>query len=312
MAIWEIKRFLNKDKDLTLDDLLAAKVVCKGVEGMTFEFTNKDGVYPKFTITLEASDEDFGGRKGKIISIKPGSYSIKVTSSSASVTVDLDNIKAGDLKTLNYVLDINIASYLTPNTYSFTVPDNLTEIYVTAIAGGANGGANIDKTTYDELGGAGGGGAGEKIIKQKYTVSSGQQIQVKVGNVKQATVIGNLVTLQPGVDGGSTVTTSGGKGGTIDGQDGSEAESSRSNGGKGGAGGPGIDENGKPVAAAAGGAGGTKYPNVKPGDNGENAKGYGGGGGGGGGKSRLASSESGKGGKGKAGMCLIFKRISIA
>lgn len=256
MAIWEIKRFLNKDKDLTLDDLLAAKVVCKGVEGTTFEFTNKDGVYPKFTITLEASDEDSGEFKKKFVNIRPGSYSVKITSLSTSTTISLDDVKLGEVRKLVYTLSVELAKLTSPITKEVQVPVGFKEVAVTAIAAGGAGGAGGDGSYNKSNGGAGGGGggAGQSIVNKTYSVTPGQKISITVGAVSQATVIGSLVTLQPGVAGTNGNKTSKGKGGAIGGTDG-EGSNGRL-GGPGGNGGPGIDENGEPVAAAKGGAGG--------------------------------------------------------
>lgn len=313
MAIWEIKRFLNKDKDLTLDDLLSAKVVCKGIADMTFEFTNKDGIYPKFVVTLDSESEDIGGMKVKLISVRPGSYSVKIGSSSYSVTVDIDDIKAGDLKSINYTLDIVLFKKITPGSEDFIVPDGINNILVSAIAGGANGGENSDRAVDPPYGGAGGGGAGEKIIKRSYSVTPGQTISITVGAVKQATKIGSLVTLQPGVVGDGTKSSSGANGGTVGGKEGANA--SGDNGGKGGNGGPGLDENGEEVTTGAlGGAGGIygASDNTKYGQPGKSATSYGGGGGGGGGKAGTVLSSSGNGGAGKAGMCIIYSRVAVA
>ena len=311
MAIWEIKRFLNKDKDLTLDDLLAAKVVCKGPLGTSFEITNKDGVYPKFTITLEASDEDSGEFKKKFVNIRPGSYSVKITNLSTSTTIDLDDVKPGEVRKLAYALSVELAKLTSPITKEVQVPSGFKEVTVTAIAAGGTGGkgGNGDYDRSNGGAGGGGGGAGQSVVNKTYSVTSGQKISITVGAVSQATVIGSLVTLQPGVAGTDGYKTSKGKGGAIGGTDGG-ANNGR-HGGQGGDGGPGIDENGEPVAAAKGGIGGGTGSTsaAKPGADGI---GYGSGGAGGGGGVSNNSSPGAEGGQPTGGFVHIFATLSIA
>ena len=311
MAIWEIKRFLNKDKDLTLDDLLAAKVVCKGPLGTSFEITNKDGVYPKFTITLEASDEDSGKFKKKFVNIRPGSYSVKITNLGTSTTIDLDDVKLGEVRKLAYTLAVELAKLTSPITKEVQVPSGLKEVTVTAIAAGGTGGkgGNGDYNKSNGGAGGGGGGAGQSVVNKTYSVTPGQKISITVGAVSQATVIGSLVTLQPGVAGTNGNKTSIGKGGAIGGTDGG-ANNGR-HGGQGGNGGPGIDENGKPVAAAKGGAGGGAGSSSAP-EPGANGTGYGSGGAGGGGGVSSNSAPGAEGGQPTGGFVHIFATLSIA
>ena len=101
---------------------------------------------------------------------------------------------------------------------TFTVPDGVTKIWITACAGGQGGTRYSDSGSY-YYGGKGGDG-GECIIREPYSVSAGQTISITVGNGGSAgsngtpTIIGNLVTLR----GGGTTTGlvgagGGGKGG---------------------------------------------------------------------------------------------------
>lgn len=307
MAIWEIKRFLNKDKDLTLDDLLAAKVVCKGALGTSFEFTNKDGVYPKFILTLEADDEDSGEFKKKFVNIRPGSYSVKITNLSNSTTIDLDDVNIGTSKVLSYTLEKILAEYLSPGVQSFTVPDGINEIYVTAIAGGAPGGAGGISSNVNIGGdGGGGGGAGQSIIDQKFTVTPMQAIQITVGDAQQATIIGSLTTLSPGVAGTAAVEgkPKPGKGGSIGGEDGNTHSDKTA--GDGGNGGPGINKDGTPVSPARGGNGGDNTGNP-----GANGTGYGSGGAGGEGADGNFVPKGGAGGSPTAGCCIIKSIIKV-
>lgn len=85
---------------------------------------------------------------------------------------------------------------------TFTVPDGVTKIWITACAGGQGG------TRYSNSGpycyGGKGGDGGECIIREPYSVSAGQTISITVGNGGSAgsngtpTIIGNLVTLRGG------------------------------------------------------------------------------------------------------------------
>lgn len=314
MSIWQIKRFINQDKDLTLDELLAAKVVCEGVEGTSFEFTNKDGIYPTFSLTLEASDEDNGEFKRRFVNIRPGNYSVKVSNLGANSTINLDDIKLGEVRKLVYTLSVELAKLTSPITKEVQVPSGFKEVTVTAIAGGAPGGNGGD-SDYDSSAGAqggGGGGAGQSVINKTYSVTPGQKIKITVGAARQATVIGSLVTLQPGVAGhkgyGYRAPSSyDGKGGAIGGVDG--AQNNGRAGGKGGNGGPGINENGEPVSPAKGGAGGVSLGEQA--QVGANGTGYGSGGAGGGGGTESNAYNGAAGGQPTAGFAHIRATITI-
>ena len=87
---------------------------------------------------------------------------------------------------------------------TFTVPDNITEIYVTACGRGGNGGArnyNTSKTMKAATGGSG----GEAVVSKSFIVSPKQTIPITFG---AATVVGDLISLQNGNSGSTSYDTS--------------------------------------------------------------------------------------------------------
>ena len=172
---------------------------------------------------------------------------------------------------------------------TFTVPDGVTAIKVTA-AGGGGGGAVGDQNK------GGGGGGGADCIVAVYSVTPGQNIAITIGKGGN----GGKFASGSGVDGeagtatvvGSFVTVPGGKGGS---QDGTGGEAGGSGGGEGATvnvynsnlNSPGEDglfgSGGNTIAACAGGGGGSYGDGGDAGSvqtaDGENGI-YGGGGGG--------------------------------
>lgn len=238
------------------------------------------------------------------------------------------NITTTGWESLSTFLGINDSRVIIVTTsQTITIPEWVTEIYVSGCAGGGGGGGGGGgDTTYYGAGG-GGGGAGESIIKRKFTVPAGASLSITIGaagvganssvgtgndgNAGGNTVIGNLITLTGGGGGkgGFNTPTSGG---TI-------------GGGKGGTGYPNgaSGSDGILTAGTAAGGVGSSTPFGGGGGNGRavtiaaaesdgvNAYGYGSGGGGGGGKYGNASmgggatAAGGSGGNGAPGIVII-------
>ena len=96
---------------------------------------------------------------------------------------------------------------------SFTVPAGVTTIYVSGCAGGGGGGGSIGVGASTVVSGAGGGAAGEFLVRQPYSVTPGQVLAVTVGSGGSAGGVGGN-----GGNGGATAlgalfTLAGGTGG---------------------------------------------------------------------------------------------------
>ena len=172
---------------------------------------------------------------------------------------------------------------------TFTVPDGVTKILVTAFGAGGGG--------YNAVG----GGGGERIIKKAYSVTPGTAISIKIGVggtdavAGGSTVIGSLVTVAGGISGKdkapNTYKGTVGGSGDANGQDNFMAYGGKSGGSKGGGGGgAGYDNGGQ----------GASYGNYTH-DGGDGGIGAGGGGGGYG----LYPERYGAGGKGGDGIVII-------
>lgn len=94
---------------------------------------------------------------------------------------------------------------------SFTVPDNVTDLWVSGTApgggGGSGGGCGPDTSTGVDLGAGGsGGGAGQSIQKQKFIVTPGQIINIAIGAKGLGAAAAGLgLPGTSGTDGGNTV-----------------------------------------------------------------------------------------------------------
>ena len=188
---------------------------------------------------------------------------------------------------------------------TITIPNWVTEIYVSGCAGGggAGGGGGGDTAYYG--GGGGGGGAGESIIKRKFTVPAGASLSITIG----ASGVGATSSVGTGNDGiaggntviGSLITLTGGGGGK--GGLNTPTPGGTIGGGKGGSGYPNGSSGSDGILTAGTAAGGVGSSTLFGGGGGNgravtieateadgvNAYGYGSGGGGGGGKYGNAS-----------------------
>ena len=201
---------------------------------------------------------------------------------------------------------------------SFTVPEGVTELWISGCAGGAGGGGS-QTTSNATVAGSGGGSSGGFVQRFKLAVTPGQVIPYTIGAAGTGGAAGGGI----GGDGGNTtfgsyLTLLGGKGGAV----GQSAYDSAS-GGIGGLGGPtgsggghgswgGDSQNingggaygGKGGDCPFGSAGGQVRGNVNP-IAGMDAVGYGAGGGGAGGANVNGAHTGAKGGNGAPGVLFI-------
>ena len=114
-----------------------------------------------------------------------------------------------------------MAAFTAPGSYTWTVPPNVNEIWLTACAGGGGGGGGAASAV---TGGPGGGGA-QCVYRKKYTVTPNSNIAITVGTGGPGGAAGTTAAT-PGTAGGNTVigslvTLTGGAAGTIAGAAGS-------------------------------------------------------------------------------------------
>lgn len=210
---------------------------------------------------------------------------------------------------------------------TFTVPGGVSQLYVSAVAGGggAGGGAgSAGATSSVGGGGGGGGGAGQSAQRQLLSVTPGQVISVSIG-AGGGGGGGGAASGTAGGTGGAgsntvigTITLAGGGGGAAGGPLTSNVVGGGGAGGGGGSGYPGGSDgtdgnytgNGGASGSSPFGGGGKsgRAASTGPGSNGSNGGGgggYGAGGGGGGGVYGSVAFAAGAGGTGAAGYALI-------
>ncbi|HBZ1757522.1 TPA: hypothetical protein MJQ39_001033 [Salmonella enterica subsp. enterica serovar Bredeney] len=103
---------------------------------------------------------------------------------------------------------------------SFTVPDGITTLYISASAGGGGGGGGYASSNSGE-----GGGGGHTIVKQPFQVNPGDTLSISIGQGGAGggiglaganggvTTIGSLITLNGGIGGNPGTASEGGKSG---------------------------------------------------------------------------------------------------
>jgi len=220
-----------------------------------------------------------------------GSYVFRLTvtdnhkqSTSSDVSVTVNPVPSG-------------VSEFTSNS-TFTVPNGVSQIKVTACAAGGGGGKG------NSNGSGGGGGGGDAVVNKIYSVTAGSNIGITVGS--GATIIGSLLTLNPGSKGGDGAginKSTGGKAGGSGGGDGGSGPGI--NASKGTTGGSGIAGDGGAggVGECGGNGGGGSLGNGGGGasdiiSNNTQASAGTKGGGGGGGASKTTAVNGGGGGSG--------------
>lgn len=124
-------------------------------------------------------------------------------------------------------------TYNEPGNYTYTVPDGIYMIYVSAAAGGGGGGG----CNYNSGGYGGGGGGGAAVFNRAIFVEPGEQISITVGAGGAGGEYVGSGTGETGANGGNTIfgsyfTLLGGKGGT--GASGTKGGNGGAAGGEGG------------------------------------------------------------------------------
>lgn len=153
----------------------------------------------------------------------------------------------GKLNWIKNFLESSVAGVTTfdsPGTYDFKIPAGVYEIKVDACAGGGGGaGVAVSQGNRQDKGGGGGGGAA--VIGKKLSVIPGQTVQITVGNggqggtaggngrSREATVIGNLLTLAGGSGGIANAVAASATGGASGGNGGGKGGDSGKNGADG-------------------------------------------------------------------------------
>lgn len=301
---------------MPLDKLLGAKIVCRGTIGTKFTLTRTDGYYPEMTAEIaENAKELSNGLYAVIVPVPCGNYSIKIDVFGTIMTATVNASAIGQHYTFSY------SSYQLLQTFTsngtFTVPENITTLYISAIGGGGGGGSavkkaipliSVEERTLNVTIGAGGIGApATESISRDNGTDGGATILTGIVNCTLAGGGGGISndskTVSPG---GSSGGPGGGSGGNCgyfsyaandyykDGTDGEDGLLGK--GGKyyntGGGGGASI------------GDGGSNEYDVYDGNDGIR----GGGGSGGGGSSSKAGFSGGNGGN---GYLSIYKGVMI-
>lgn len=103
-------------------------------------------------------------------------------------------------------------NYLTPGTYTLTVPADKTSMKVTLVGGGGSGGIGANANSGGK--GGGGGSSGALVVATFSGLTPGATYTLVVGASAQATYITGMATAAAGANGANATTTVGGAGGS--------------------------------------------------------------------------------------------------
>ena len=286
----------------SLDQLLGAKIVCRGYVGTQFILTRTDGYYPAKTFAITENSKVNKGVPFEIVPVPVGIYNLKVTYKGISTDVTVNASALGATYVPTYDLTVVLAEYTSPGTYTFTKPAGLLSdmVSITACGGGAGGNRGGNSSSGSGGDGGSGGGGGSFITKKLYSIANITSLPITVGNgggtaqPGTATIIGSLITLA-----GGTVSRgySGGSGGPATAGNQYSAQAGRNGGGTNGGKGGNPRDSGNDYWNSGGGGGGQGGDSVGPGGHGGNG-GDGGSSGNAGGNGRRGSGGGGGGGSG--------------
>lgn len=286
----------------SLDQLLGAKIVCRGYVGTQFILTRTDGYYPAKTFAITENSKTNNGVPFETVPVPVGIYNLKVTYQGISTDVTVNASALGATYVPTYNLTVVLAEYTSPGTYTFTKPTGLLSdmVSITACGGGAGGNNGGNSSGGEGGSGGSGGGSGSSITKKLYSIANITSLRITVGTgggaaqPGTATTIGSLVTLAGGAVGGGY---SGGSGGQATSGNKYYAQDGRNGGGTNGGKGGNPGDSGNNYWCSGGGGGGQGGDSVGSGGNGGNG-GSGGGSGSYGGHGRLGGGGGGGGGSG--------------
>lgn len=315
----------------SLDQLLGAKIVCRGHIGAKFTLTRADGYYTEKTAEITEDSQVKDGTPFEIVPVPVGTYNLQVSYGEVSTSVAVNASVLGATYVPSYDLKVVLAEYTSPGTYKFEKPDNLlaSTIYITACGGGAGGSAGGTSTGTGGGGrGGNGGGAASSIKEKAYSAASITTLSIKVGSggasasAGSATTIGSLLTLAGGTVGNGYAGGAGGQ--DTSGREINAKPGSNGGGAYGGAGGAtgtitnsyvtnywcsgsgGGGQGGNCIGNGGSGGRGSAGVNNGSGVSGGNGSRGGGGGGGGGGQD-----SAGSGGRGGDGYVKIETILSM-
>lgn len=343
MSIWpETKYALNGTIGTgykeSLDQLLGAKIVCRGHIGTKFTITRADGYYAEKTAEITENsklitDRTYDDLRAEIVPVPCGTYAVKIEANGVEATASVSAATVGQHYTFSYENVKEVAKLTASGT--FTVPKGVRFLFVSAIGGGGGGGGASGGA------GGGGGGAGIGVKLKKIEVEGLDEIPVTIGTggtggtTRQrgesgtATIIGNFFTVNGGGGGAGGVSGtsvgSGGVGGASGGNGGygyrryvnggyvSNYPNAGASGGKNSTfntnGGSGGSEGEDGTSNCGGGGGGGGMVTGGGGGN-RGSDGYSGSqGSGGGGASGYSYSE--RGGKGGDGIAIFYKGVKV-
>lgn len=207
----------------SLDQLLGAKIVCRGHIGTKFTITRADGYYAEKTAEITENsklitDRTYDDLRAEIVPVPCGTYAVKIEANGVEATASVSAATVGQHYTFSYENVKEVAKLTASGT--FTVPKGVRFLFVSAIGGGGGGGGAISNAA------GGGGGGGISVKLKKIDVESLNEIPVTIGSggiggttnqsagSGAATVIGNFFTLSGGTAGGRSSGSSGGSGGS--------------------------------------------------------------------------------------------------
>lgn len=220
---YAVNSTIGTDYFKSIDQLIGAKLVCRGYTGTTFTISNAlENFFKEFTLEIKEDTPlvpNFNYLKEFIVPLPLGTYHVKVTNEDGSDEQDIVLDTNGRSHIVEYFIEH--IRYTSAGTY--TMPEGMDEIFVSAIAGGGGGGGG--RTYYDGSAnttrtgaGGSGGGAGNFVFLQRVPVTALLDVAITIGAAGAAgaknaagkaggsTVFGSFFTLAGGTGGANNST----------------------------------------------------------------------------------------------------------
>ena len=233
----------NKGGTSTTTIPLKGRVAVGNGTGLAYRATSTDGLF------LRSSSTDPLGVDWGAVAVDQtanytwtGSHVFASSTTFATGTVTFatsSTLKINTTTTFSQAVNFNIKplsnfiTYFSPTTTTWTVPSNVTTIYITGCGAGGGGGGGAGNGGSGSGGGGGGGGGGVCALFQATTTVPNSSLSVSLGNggigglgcngggcgtgtTGSSTIIGGI-TLNGGTGGVGGATNAGGAGGTYGG-----------------------------------------------------------------------------------------------
>lgn len=167
-----------------ITNLLGAKIVCQGLIGSVFTISNPESIGGNLTVEITESSKShptITGAGYEVVNVRAGTHAVIVTQNAEQVASLSITAVSGTTYWTIYNIDTLVFNSDVPGTYNVLIPEGMSEVSVTAVAGGGGGTTGQSGTTTTGGNGGSGGSAGEKIKNSIKNVTPLSTLTITIG-----------------------------------------------------------------------------------------------------------------------------------